>query len=384
MDVDPGVVEAVARQALHVEDGSLRDWSIEPLGGGASGEIGLTAGVRRVRGVLDVGGTPSDWSAILKVLQRSEIEIAGVSVEVDDPRSPDYWRREAEAYGSGLLTDLGDRLVAPRCYRVDRVSGSAIALWLEDTPDSGPRAWSMSGYEAAARRLGAFNGRTLAEPYDERLPWLSRGRLRPWLEWGEPGIASMRASRRAGFMSDWLDDAAVGRVERLWGERERLLDALESLPTTLCHHDAHRRNLGSRTRDGTVETIALDWQFLGTGHLGEEVATMVAVSLQFMDVPVAEAQALEHHVLGGYVAGLRTAGWAGDAADVRFGFACAAALFMGVAAAGVWVRMLADEASEDLTERMIGRPLPAIAAQWAPMQEYLMDLGDEALATIGS
>ena len=290
----------------------------------------------------------------------------------------------AEAYASGVLTDLGEGLVAPRSYRIDHVSGSEIALWLEDMPDEGPDEWSLSSYEVAAHHLGVFNGRTLGELGNERYPWLSQGRIRSWLAWGEPGIESMRTSRRTGFMASWLDDEAVDRVERLWGERDRLLDALGSLPTTLCHHDAHRRNLGSRRRDGSAETIALDWQFLGTGHLGEEVATMVAVSLQFMDLPVAMAQAMERQVLDSYIEGLRLAGWQGNPADVRFGFICAASLFMGVAAAGVWARMLADRANEDLTVRMIGHPLLAIAAQWSQMQEYLMDLGDEALATIGS
>ena len=33
-------------------------------------------------------------------------------------------------------------------------------------------------------------------------------------------------------------------------------------------------------------------------------------------------------------------------------------------------------------ENIIGRPVEAIAAQWSELQPYLLDLGEEALATV--
>jgi hypothetical protein len=41
--------------------------------------------------------------------------------------------------------------------------------------------------------------------------------------------------------------AEIARAyQRLWGERERFLSALDRLPQTLCHRDAWRSNLFAR------------------------------------------------------------------------------------------------------------------------------------------
>jgi hypothetical protein len=121
---------------------------------------------------------------------------------------------------------------------------------------------------------------------------------------------------------------------------------------------------------------------MGTGHLGDELATFVTVPLQFLDVPMERVSEFEEAALDGYLAGLTDAGWRGGVSALRIGYKAAACLFMGVATAGIWFGGLSDPASEALTERVIGRPLEQIAEQWARMQPYLLDLGEEALAML--
>lgn len=380
MEMAPHVVERVAREVVGDARASLLDWSIEALGGGVASEFGSTA-IRRVRGSVASASGPVDWSVVLKMLHPGDDEVGDQKRVRDDPRGWAYWRREADLYGSGLLGDLGEGLRAPACYRIEDVRGGDIALWLEDIPDGGPAAWPLERFELAARHLGRFNGRHLGRDPSDDPAWLSRGRVRDWLALGERGLAAMR-SERTGFVATWLTDESVARTRRLWEERERLIAALEALPRTLCHHDAHRRNLGSCRSAGGDETVAFDWEIFGSGHLGEEVAPMVVVALQLLDVPMARARDLEDAVLEGYVSGLRDAGWSGDRETVRLGYTITASLFMGVGGAGAWFMSLANEDGAATAERILGRPVSEIAHQWSRLQPYLLDLGDEALRRI--
>jgi hypothetical protein len=262
---------------------------------------------------------------------------------------------------------------------VDETDGE-VALWLEDVPDEGPPNWPLERYGLAARHLGSFNGYYLAGRPLPSYPRLSTGRVRDWLALGAVGIQKMRTGRDSAFLASWLSDRSVTRVERLWKAREELISALESLPLSVCHHDAGRRNLAARRVNGVERTGAIDWQMMGTGHLGEEPAAMLAVSLQFLDVPSAQIPAFERVVLSGYVDGLRDAGWRGDPDSVRLGFAIAASLLLGVGGAGGWFTWVSHTGSAML-ERIVGRPVDDIAAQWSEIQPYFLDLGEEALAT---
>jgi hypothetical protein len=204
--------------------------------------------------------------------------------------------------------------------------------------------------------------------------------VREWVDLGGPGVVAMQADRD-GLPAAWLSDRSVARIGRLWEARDSMIAALGSLPVTLCHHDAGRRNFASRRAAGQDRTGVFDWQMIGTGHLGEEPAALFAVSLQMLDVPVADVRAFERIVLDGYVEGLRDVGWDGEAASVRLGFAIAAGLMMGVGGAGLWFTT-ASQDGDAMIERMVGRSIADIAAQWSAMQPYLLDLGEEALEKI--
>ncbi len=378
MGITADVIEQVAREALDDATATIAHWSVQPLGGGSSEEF-AAGGISRVSCSVATKHGVTDWSTIVKVIQTASAGFGDVTFVLDDPQGWDYARREPDAYRSGLLEDLGSGLVAPRCYRVDE-DASEIMLWLEDLPDEGPSTWSLERYRLAARHLGRFNGLYLESRELPSYPWLSRGRVRDWLRVGEPGIRAMREGRRPGLLSTWLSDKTVDRIEHLWHERSRLVDALEGLPETLCHHDAQRRNLGSRQVGGVEQTIAIDWQMVGIGRPGEELAPFIAVPLQYLDVPVDDVGAFESVAFAGYFDGLRDAGWDGDEEQVRLGFLIGASVFMGVGGAGLWFSFISTD--DGAPERVIGRSTDEIAAQWSVLQSYLLDLGDEALSTI--
>lgn len=189
----------------------------------------------------------------------------------------------------------------------------------------------------------------------------------------------MQESTRDGMAATWLTDESVWRIGRLYEQRAALLRLLEPLPETLCHHDAHRRNLLSVRRDEEPGTVGVDWAMAGTGRLGEDLAVLTGVSLQFLDVPMSDRAVFEAAVIEGYSAGLRASGWTGSEAVLRVGYKAALSLLMGVAAAGIWYEAMADPGRKHFAEHIIGRSVHDIAAQWSELQPYLLDLGEEAL-----
>lgn len=380
MRLEPSVVEQVARQIVGVHDAALEAWQVESIGGGASGEIGLSAGVQRVRGVAGTSSGSVDWSVIVKVLTNAPVNVGSLAAPArDDPHTIQYWRREAEAYASGLLDRSVDGLVTPGCWRIDEGEAPEIVLWLEDLPDAGPPAWSQERLALAAYHIGQFNGLHLRDEQAIAQPWLSRGRVEGWIAEAVPWVGRIRGGRRAGFEMRWLSDRSVDRVEAQWKQRAGLMEVLARSPVTICHHDAHRRNLGSIEVDDVVRTIGYDWQFMGTGHLGEDLAALVGVTLQFLDVSMSEAPGFEALALEAYIDGLRDTGWQGAPSQVRSGYASAAALILGIGGAGVWFAILDDESNEDMLERIVGHSLDDIAEQWSALQPFLLDLGEEAL-----
>jgi hypothetical protein len=376
VELDDATVRRVASIAAGDPSLEVLGWSIEPIGGGMTEAIGISDGVARVTGVAISDGRRVRWSAIRKPLKRA----AGH----DDPADWDYWRREALAYDAGLLLELSDGLAAPACFVVEEVDDAHTTIWLEDVPQLGPATWPLARYGLAARHLGQFNGAYLAGRAVPSWPWLSPGRIRYWLALAEPGIVDLPRLARHPIGSAWLTDGSIARIQRQWHERDRLLAALDRLPRCLCHHDAFRRNLiASLSSEGRDRTVAVDWAGVGHGAVGEDLAGLVAISLQFLDLDVVDAAELDRIAFAGYMAGLRDAGALIDDRQVRFGFAAAASLLMGVGGACGWLRWLVEDAAHvELAEASIGRPIDRILGQWRLMEPVLLDLGDEALRLV--
>jgi hypothetical protein len=369
--IDRSILTPLVRRLLQDETAEILDWSCRPLGGGLTVALGV-AGVYRFSGAARVESRVVSWSLVLKIVRASE-------QMGSDPSEWHYWKREALAYRAGLLERIPGMLAAPRCFEVTEHAADEDWIWLEDIAEDDSSAWSLERYGLAARHLGQFNGAYLAgRPLPEQI-WLSGGRVRSWLAWGEPALLELPKLCEQPLARSWLSTSHVERVLRLWSERERFLEAFDHLPRSLCHHDAFRRNLLMRRQaDDAAQTVAVDWAIIGTGAVGEDIASLVTVSLQFLDIDAASAGELDAHVFAGYLDGLSDAGWDGDPQVVRFGYTTAAALFMGVGAVGVWLPALLDDQFHGQIERAIGHPLNQIVEQFAVLQSFVLDLGDEA------
>src|SRR5688572_23729246 len=146
--LDAASLTDLARTVTARPELALVEWHLDLLHGGAT----TNAAIYRVVLSGEDAGQPVRCALILKIWRRLP--------ERDEPARWRYWKREAEAYRSGLLADLPPGLHAPRCYAVDE-RPDAVWLWLEDMGRP-PERWTPALFARAAYDLGRLNGAYLA------------------------------------------------------------------------------------------------------------------------------------------------------------------------------------------------------------------------------
>lgn len=386
-------VQAVARVAIGRPTALVHSWRVSPVHGGAT-----KTALWRVSGTARVdstAGPPLHWSIVLKCKSHDDARAGAVP--------------EVEAYRSGLLDRIGEEgfgLVAPRCYRVEPrpppVAGEDAEtwLWLQDVADLPAGPWPSVRYGLAAYHLGLFNGSlpnpgTRATPppaFDvPPYPWLGSGFLAYWLEmmdqsWdlGRIVLAEGPHERAAWdhpLVREHFPTDLRERLAQAWLGRHALQDALQRLPRTLAHGDAHRRNLLSqRMADAGDRTVAVDWAVIGYAPLGEDPGHLLTSSL-LLEADPPDAAELDVAIFGRYLDGLRDAGWRLTRRlrnQVRFGYAAHGLLNMGLfvgagAAAGFaqpWIRRW--------YEGVTAQPFESLVPRMARITRFTLSLGDEA------
>jgi hypothetical protein len=228
-------------------------------------------------------------------------------------------------------------------------------------------------YEHAAQGLGQFNGAYLTGRPLPTSSHVSHRWLRAFVETFAPAFAQLPELRDQSLVRRCWPGALLDRVLELWAERTVLLDALETLPQTFCHLDAHPRNL---LLDATSqEIVAVDWSYAGIAAIGSELASVVAASACFYDAEPDQLTQTDLVSFDAYVAGLRAAGWHGDRRAVRLGFTTAVALHYGLFPMGFF---LLDDGLLFRFEKLFGHGATDIAHRWAAIAAYLLDRADEA------
>lgn len=362
-------LEPVVRQALR-SSARLRDWEwrILPYHSVLPGRT-----LARFSGwALDERDQAVPWSSVLKVFGHEALDQRGVDITTG--------KREILAYRSSLLADLPGPLRAPRVLGIDENEEGAVWLWLEDLKDMYARRWPLEQFGVAARHLGAFNGAYLVSRALPTDPWLN-----PWLNRHRAGVEHV-----PGFLPELQRVTQLPPVQRLFGatiaaraahllqDQGLFMQMLSQLPQTLCHHESSLANLfATRRSDGELETVAVDWEQVGPGPVGADIATLVFGTMRRCEFDAEQALELDRVVFAGYVAGLRDAEWDGDVEQVRMGYTAAIAGRWSVLATAL--RELADGAPQVQHPSQGWQLTPDTAIrQWVRLIEFLLDRADEA------
>lgn len=104
----------------------------------------------------------------------------------------------------------------------------------------------------------------------------------------------------------------------------------------------------------------------------------VANALDFFEVDVARARALDEVVFSGYLEGLRKAGWQGNPELVRFGYTAAMSIRRCLGTLPLNVGLMLDERDHAYLEQEFGAPIDILAEQWGPLEEVFLGYTAEA------
>lgn len=272
--------------------------------------------VARVSGTAAVGDTTVDWSFIEKRTEGPSVASAYLY---------DNARREVAAYRSGLLADLAAEVKAPRLLAAEQDGAGALTLWIEDLGATARPVASRDEIVVAARHLGRMSGRWLGQVPEHE--WLFGG----WID----------RHRQPEAMSDALTliDAAsskpavVARLGRALDEIGELITAqdayapaLRRLPITLCHHDAVAANVFLRPTAGGLETVLIDWESVGPGPIGADLASLLFASPRRGDFSARLLADVMRDALDAYADGVAEAGASVDPDELRLGLYASIAL----------------------------------------------------------
>ena len=310
-------VTAAVRRLLADEAAEVGDWATTELALGA-GNNPTSSAATRLRGTATTNGTDRAWSLVAKVVRPNPHDR-------QTPHSVIYWRREADVATSGLL-EHGRGLRAPRCLGVVEAHPEAVVILFEDIGEVS----HVSGYDdeefaVAAAALGRFQAYYVQGPPLPARAWLTGnlvGRFRnaclPQLRVVHDVLWDRPARLRRFEIAMGVDPAPL--VAAL-DDPTPFIEVLEWLPQTLCHNDAHVNNLVvRRSAEGGWDVWAIDWQMVGTGPLGSDLAQLL-VEVAEPDLPRVEAIVLE-----AYLAALHDDGVRVGREAVEFAYAANVAL----------------------------------------------------------
>jgi hypothetical protein len=380
--IDQTALTPIVIAALNGKELKIIDWKYEKMYGGSgdaydSGQVGLYL----FTGRAVVENSVLNWQVVLKIFDRSSGHT--------DTTHINYWQREPDFYESHFPSEVPSGLGAPRCLGIERPGDGTIWLWLEYLVDAFDAQWDLERYGTVARHLGRFNGTllitenksTMTKPTitTPTMTWFSNGRAEPWLQMAAPQIERIPSLLGQTSIGRWLTPANASRTLALWERRSELLAIYAHLPKTFCHHDAHRRNLfACRDHNNHIRTIAIDWAFAGVGVLGEDVATLMAVDVQFGGMKADKLPRLDEIIFEQYLLGLAETDWDGDAETVRLGFTTSAALTWGLGTLWWMIPAVVDPEFQIMVEGVLGAAIDDLVDTWRELQTYLLDLADES------
>jgi hypothetical protein len=369
--LEPDDLIAPVRHALQVPAERVRNWHVRPLSGGFE----ASSSVYHVTGDAWANDQQVSWAVILKIIRPTVDRLTQTHWN--------YWQREADAYRSGWLQADTAGLAAPRCYHISERADGSIWLWLEVLQDTASKPWFVTTYERVAYQLGIFSGSHRVHDTIGTEPWMSGDWLRRYVnEYGQP-LTHVPNLHTHPMLAKHFPPARAHALLHLWQHREAFLARLDRLPQVICHLDAWENNLFvTQLTPAAVRVVAVDWAFVGSGAVGQELAPLIGMSATLSSDP-GRIDVIEEAAIAAYLDGLSAHGWHGTERDVRLGYTIAMALTYGLGGTGWMLGIMLDERQHAWWEQATGKPIEAgleqlirltdISLQRANQIEHLVD-----------
>jgi len=229
-----------------------------------------------------------------------------------------HWLGEPDVYRCGLGAALPAPLRMPEVLAITDDGPDACTIWMEDVDDVTP--WDLARYRRTAEALGALagrwdgpaaeaafglGGRDLGRLFAGKICNHDLPMLRDESFWADPVVASV------------ADDEHRRDLFRLADAVPRLL-AETGAPQGVAHGDATPANF-REPGDGSI--VALDWSYGHVGHLGTDLAQLLAGRFESALAAADDVEAVAGTVFDGYLEGLARVGRDVDAEAVRRAFA---------------------------------------------------------------
>lgn len=383
----------VVRKVLGDDQAWPLSWNFEALDWKAVNPA--TAGLFTVTGTAQTSANRElPWIAVLKVV--ADIDLTGSPLDNDyihQPQDWNYWKREALAFRSGLLSGWPGPLVPVRCYHVEEMSEGQAWIWLQARDGAGPHAsWTIQPPGSAAYDLGALGAQWQSRLLSvEHYPWLARRWLRGWVRSIRTYAVDHFIEHECGSgspLESLLLKTTRQRIADLISDADDLLAAFESLPHTLAHQDPQLSNLFAATPDEfPAQTVAIDWGMVGIAPIGADLGLHIEENISSWSIDQRRAADHDRASTAAYLKGLGDFGWDGDTDSVKFARAVAAALN-----GGTWLASEVAALCPDIADRFDpdeaawpakvaakqGISTAAALERWAAGLGYLLDLADEA------
>ena len=182
-------------------------------------------------------------------------------------------------------------------------------------------------------------------------------------------IHALKPAPNAEGLADPPDDATFRRTQALIDSTPERIASLAAFPQTLLHHDLVRSNLFALSAG---ETAAIDWENVGRGPFGVDLAPLVIGSVRRGEASADDLPAIEEAVLGSYVAALRDHGDDNEA-DVRAAYRLAIGLRWHVVlgAIGSWL----DPTSWGMRGSRRDEPRDDALGHLVKLTRHIIDLG---------
>ena len=357
------------RQLLPAQPVAISERTSERIHGGTFGIV------YRIRGKAITNDGPFPWSLILKVVRHTSTE----PIDRSQPANQRYWKREPLAYQSEFLGQLQGPLVAPRCFDVMQYAENEFWLWLEDMGEAEKLSWSTERYILMARHIGQFNGECLLNKGWQINSWLGKDLQRAQAHEMQSIFADQFPRvQHDPLVERFLPSDTAQRIMALWYDRELFYTTLDHLPQTFCHRDACHVNLFTRSGlDEDLQTVAIDWEDAAQGAVGEDLVSLVVVSLLSNHIALSDSLEFDTLIFESYLNGLQGSGWPGDLQQVRLGYT-AAYIRYGLALIHFIVGFADNVQHRMHHQKRTGQPIEETADQWAGVYRFILSQTDEA------